>query len=719
MMMMINNRVEFVQLRQWIEGDLNIYRSFSERGAGEYGYKLMTLRQTTVAYGIAELLKLARSRCYSGLALPPISLSDQCSIDNFIVRVNVTAQTSHPCSDIEGVDMLTPRLSINIIEPSYLRDGDDDELARKLGRFVEAESPLGMIPYAAADAAVFINQSEEDDRCHMCGVLLYELFLQQSSEVIRGGHNLMSLSNVGRDNESKKPAARNLDESFEPARKKTVRNDLRDNGILNDVRQERYGACAAAVNQGFPSSLCLVIQNLLDCGGDGNNRPDNAYDSLEAVTKDLHLLLLDPERFLFDNDPTYHDTNRQVLLSFREHTLYGRETEISMITEAFCRVSYGKCESLFIGGFSGSGKSRLMNGLMDRVDAVGGYVLSHKFDQILSKERSMLEIVALFNDLCLLISEKNTKPDILALVDDLIGFFGPDLSSLARLLPNIKVLTSHLNLQNVEQESDSQTNVRSICLTLQRFIGVVSCAVHPVVLFLDDLQWCDDSVLTVVESIFGDASQSNCLFFVGTYRSNEVANDHAIFRSAERLKAFGVPTTMMSLEGLQPNDLNAMVSDALCVFPRICEPLSDIVFQKTKGNPYFVLTFLRSLVDRGLLNYCVNARRWLWDEDDVSSMDVAGNVLHLLSFKMSGLSLSIRSALKTAACFGIKIEQGVIATLAASPEHADIHNLLEEVVNEGFMVKVATSHFRFVHDKVREAAYSLIPDQERNQVSKT
>ncbi len=132
--MMINNRVEFVQLRQWIEGESNIYKSFSERGAGEYGYKLMTLRQTTVAYGIAELLKLARSRCYSGLALPPISLSDQCSIDNFIVRVNATAQTSHPCSDIEGVDMLTPRLSVNVVEPSFLWDGDDDVLARKLGR---------------------------------------------------------------------------------------------------------------------------------------------------------------------------------------------------------------------------------------------------------------------------------------------------------------------------------------------------------------------------------------------------------------------------------------------------------------------------------------------------------------------------------------------------------------------------------------------------------
>jgi predicted ATPase len=142
------------------------------------------------------------------------------------------------------------------------------------------------------------------------------------------------------------------------------------------------------------------------------------------------------------------------------------------------------------------------------------------------------------------------------------------------------------------------------------------------------------------------------------------------------------------------------------------------VFQKTKGNPFFVIAFLRSLVDRGLLKYSVNARRWLWDEDDICSTDVAGNVLHLLSLKMSSLSSRVRSTLKTAACFGIKIDQGVIATLASNPEHTDICSLLEEVVKEGFMVKVGTSHFRFVHDKVREAAYSLIPDEERNQVSK-
>jgi predicted ATPase len=148
-------------------------------------------------------------------------------------------------------------------------------------------------------------------------------------------------------------------------------------------------------------------------------------------------------------------------------------------------------------------------------------------------------------------------------------------------------------------------------------------------LFLDDLQWCEKSALTVVESLLCDEVGSNCLFFVGTYRSNEVAENHEIFCLSQRLRSFGVPTTMLSLEGLNPKDLNIIISDALCMFPRISEPLSDIIFQKTKGSPFFVLAFMRSLLDRGLLEYSINSRRWVWDEDDVAV--ISGISIHVVT----------------------------------------------------------------------------------------
>jgi predicted ATPase len=360
----------------------------------------------------------------------------------------------------------------------------------------------------------------------------------------------------------------------------------------------------------------------------------------------------------------------------------------------------------------------LVDSLIAGVNVAGGCMVTHKFDQM-SMHRSMLDVLAVFNDLCLLIREKHSQQELAVIVKDLVEVFGSDLSVLARLLPNIRSLSPQLRQSADLKENEHQWNLRNICFTLQHFIRVVSSGTHPVVLFLDDLQWCDKSVFTVVESLLCDLIGSPCVFFVGSYRSNEVGEDHKIFHLERRLRSFGVPTTNLSLEGLNRNDLNSMVSDALCMFPRISEPLSDIVYQKTKGNPFFVLAFLKSLVDERLLEYSIHQRRWVWDEDKISSMDVTDNVLHILSSKMSGLSINIQTALKVAACFGLMIKELVVTTLATDPKHSDIRDELEKAVKAGFMVKLVTSDFKFVHDKIREAAYSLIPESDKNQVSRS
>ena len=125
-------------------------------------------------------------------------------------------------------------------------------------------------------------------------------------------------------------------------------------------------------------------------------------------------------------------------------------------------------------------------------------------------------------------------------------------------------------------------------------------------------------------------------------------------------------------------------------------------------DPFFVLAFLRSLVDKSLLKFCRKKERWVWDEDSICSMDITGNVLHLLSSKMSGMSGDIQSALKVAAMFGKRIKGSVVEYLSYNPEYTNLHNSLEEVVKEEYMIKVG-KEFKFVHDKVSKCVVNAGP----------
>jgi len=232
---------------------------------------------------------------------------------------------------------------------------------------------------------------------------------------------------------------------------------------------------------------------------------------------------------------------------------------------------------------------------------------------------------------------------------------------------------------------------------------------------LDDFQWADVTALDVIHTFLSDRMGS-CMFFVGTYRDNEVQIGHALFDLMERLEISNVPLNKVSLTGLDQEHLNEMISDALCLYPRISKSLSDIVFQKTKGNPFFVLEFMQSLQSRGLLLYDSCQKRWVWNEDTIRAEEIMDNVLQLLSSKMNRLSKDMQSLLEVMACFGTSTNESVIGYLSESPEYLGLRNGLEGAISDGFVEVNTEGKFKFVHDKVREAAYNLIPDRDTKQV---
>lgn len=337
-----------IPLRNWIEGEASaqLIAGFGKKNTQDE----LILRKTTIAYGIIELLQHVRSS-------PPVnSIGVQCCIDNFIVRISDNSRADDPTmptwNNIVGIDMICPQLSVKIYEPSFLFSGFYDNggggnSQEPLGRYLEVEfsdggdSTTTTTNNAGKSSDSIDPNNEENARCHLFGVLLYELF----------SHLSIQMKSDGDSNETAGELQSESGEQGQPAPKKAKKHTPSVADFPSSVKQVIGPTTyVPLIELGFPPSICLLVQNLLECVDyTSTPRPPNAYKSLDIAMKDLHLLLLDPTRFIWELEPNVEDG--KVALQFREHKLYGREKEVQLITDAFCRVSAGKSEAFVIGGF--------------------------------------------------------------------------------------------------------------------------------------------------------------------------------------------------------------------------------------------------------------------------------------------------------------------------------------------------------------------------------
>ena len=530
----MKNMVDEVPLRRWLEEELK-----------DVDDKRLIIRKTTVAYAASELLQKATT-------LATLS-ANKISLDNFIVRTKVRKDITSSAAAIVGVNMISEKLSLTIIDPSDGGGTSNDEeqyIGRNLVTCVTSTVP-GSYALGFDEIGEFV-QMEESKICHLFGLLLYQIysnldpFLEKNLEGVNP-----SLFDRGGDDK-----------------------------VANDGLRLTYSTLREL---GSPPNICMLVQHLAECKCDDSSRPRGAYSSLKEGSYDLRLLLLHPNRLLFTSN-AFEDGQLKM------NKLYGRDHEVSLMRDAFSRVCTGDRVALFIGGFSGSGKTRLVESVMGSVNECG-YVLRHKFDEK-SRGGPLLELITAFDRLCISIKSKASPEGQQNIINRLTGIFGADLSLLRKLLPAAKVLVPDLKTFGEQRPvlDDANMNIQSVCFILNHFLRAVSSKSHPVTIFLDDLQWCNNNniALDVIQHILCDESLgASCCLFVGSYRSNKVASNHAVFHLMKELEQSKVCSVQkMVLDGVKCEDLNALISDALCLFPRLTRGLSSIIHEKTEGSKY-------------------------------------------------------------------------------------------------------------------------------------
>jgi len=407
--------------------------------------------------------------------------------------------------------------------------------------------------------------------------------------------------------------------------------------------------------------------------------------------------------------------------------LYGRETEVKTLLDAFERVGAGTTETILVAGFSGIGKTAVVNEVHKPIVEKRGYFIEGKFDQFNRNVPFSALVIALRDLMGQLLGETDValeqwKQQILAALGEQAGV----------IIEVIPELENVIGPQPEVSELSASATQNRFNLLFGKFVRVFASKEHPLVIFLDDLQWADSASLKLIELLMHQG-ETPYLLLVGAYRDNEVYAGHPLMLALDEIGKTGARLHTITLSALSEKDINYLVADTLRCSLDVARPLAELVYQKAKGNPFFSNQFLKSLHEDGLIYFNVEANYWQCNIAKVKEAAIADDVVEFMAGRISKLPQKTQEVLKLAACIGNQFD---LATLAIAYENslaetvADLWKALEEelILPQSEIYKFFTaidatpkeeenstpiSTYKFLHDRVQQAAYSLIQESQK------